>query len=56
MKGEIPWVGDGIPPTEIRAVNLENRARVRVSLEMRLQYTKQIPKNKIENPWTAKKY
>ena len=56
FKGENPWKGNGPAPTEIRAVNFENRVRVRTGMQKRTKYNTAIPKNQLENPWAKKRY
>ena len=55
MKGEVPWEKVGIPPTEIRAVNFENRVRVRLGMKQRRRYKIPITGEFLENPWRKKK-
>ena len=52
MKCEQPWEGPGIAPTEIRAVNFENRVRVRTKMPIRTRYTIPIPKRQLADPWS----
>ena len=54
MKGMDPWMGDGISPAEINAVNFENRVRARIGLPLRQRYKTVIPRNKFENPFSKK--
>ena len=56
MKGNLPWGGNEIEPTEIRAVNFENRIRVRIGMPRRTKYTKPLSQEALENPWFKKKY
>ena len=54
LKGEDPWKGEGISPSEINAVNFENRVRARLGLPLRRNYHIAIPQNKLENPYIKK--
>ena len=54
-KGIIPWESTlDINPAEIRAVNFENRVRVRMRMPMRKRYSSDIPASLLENPWKKK--
>ena len=41
-------------PSEVSAVNFENRVRVRTELPLRKRYDTKIPQSKLENPWKHK--
>ena len=53
-KGLLPWNGSGIDPSEINAVNLENRIRARMRIPLRYRYGERLPASSLENPWQKK--